>query len=213
MKEALKKFFTNDKAFIACVVVGTAGFTLYSFIQMFYYPEYYTSSINRILRAACLLVMYISYRKHEKNVMKGLIGALLGSQVIMSIPETLSLHSFRTVFKLIFLGLSFALFINHFLINRNRKARPVQIFLNQLFALLLALDTTVWTIYGLYDSIDAIDVASEFISLIGNIGFYFSIICVESRLDLYRQNREEAGWTEEEGYPKGYVHEFEKNKE
>jgi len=37
-----------------------------------------------------------------------------------------------------------------------------------------------------------------------------AIVCVESRLDAYRLDREAAGWTEEKGYPEGYVHEYEK---
>lgn len=39
------------------------------------------------------------------------------------------------------------------------------------------------------------------------------IVCVESRLDAYRLNREKAGWTEETGYPEGYRHEYEKEKD
>jgi len=29
-------------------------------------------------------------------------------------------------------------------------------------------------------------------------------VCVESRLDAYRLDRETAGWSEEKGYPEGY---------
>jgi len=41
-------------------------------------------------------------------------------------------------------------------------------------------------------------------------GVTAAIVCVESRLDAYRLDREEAGWTEEKGYPEGYVHEHQK---
>ena len=36
------------------------------------------------------------------------------------------------------------------------------------------------------------------------------ICCVESRLDAYRIDRENAGWTEDNGYPEGSVHEYQK---
>jgi len=39
-----------------------------------------------------------------------------------------------------------------------------------------------------------------------------TIVCVESHLDAYRIDREAAGWTEEAGYPEGYVHEYQKRK-
>ena len=43
------------------------------------------------------------------------------------------------------------------------------------------------------------------IDVIGFIGMTSVVVCVESRLDAYRMDREAAGWTEERGYPEGYV--------
>jgi len=53
-------------------------------------------------------------------------------------------------------------------------------------------------------------ITASIFDIIGFIGTALVVVCVESRLDAYRLDREAAGWTEEKGYPEGYVHEYEK---
>ena len=98
------------------------------------------------------------------------------------------------------------LFVNHFLINESHTAKPINICVNQIIAILLVVNTAAWSIYLLPHSVNAVNAVSEVIDIFGNAGFYCAIVCVESRLDAYRLDREAAGWTEEKGYPEGYVH-------
>jgi len=57
---------------------------------------------------------------------------------------------------------------------------------------------------------ESISIIGNILDVIGFVGMTSVVVCVESRLDAYRLDREAAGWTEEKGYPEGYVHEYEK---
>jgi len=190
----MKKLFTNDLFFLICVLMGAIGRLLYSIVQMMYFPEFNGSSIIRIIRVICLVELYISYKKHHKNTMKGLMGALIMAQVISSVNWMSNMENERVlVFAPIFMVLSVLLFVNHLLINETHASKPVNIRLNQIIAILLTANTAAWSIYLLPLSQNAVNSVSEVIDIFGNAGFFGAIVCVESRLDAYKANREAAG--------------------
>jgi len=208
----MNKLYRNDVFFLVCVLMGAIGRLLYSIVQMIYFPEFNGSSIIRIIRVICLVCLYISYKGHHKNTMKGMMGAILMAQVISSMNWMSNMNNERVfAFAPIFMVLSVVLFVNHFLINETRTASPVNIRINQIVAVLLTINTAAWSIYLLPYSGNAVNAVSEIIDIFGNAGFFGAIVCVESRLDAYRLDREAAGWTEEKGYPEGYIHEYEKS--
>jgi len=201
----LKKLFTNDKFFLAMAlfaVVSEVYLILMGFIM-----DYSIELLPVLLRVACIIVLYVSYIKHSKNVMKGMIGALL-----LSIVNTaISLLSYNEIVldkvcSVIFLVVSLLLFINHFIINSNRHSSPKAVLLNQLVLIIMAVNNFVWTLGRTSVYVTGLGIATMIIDSLCLIAILSVIVCVESRLDAYRLDREAAGWTEEAGYPEGYVH-------
>jgi len=207
----LKKLFTSDKFFLIMVLCGILGGLAYAAIAIFAWNYAIQSQLVLLLRLVCVLALYISYKKHSKNVMKGMLGALLMAQMITAILYFSEITiAADNICVPIYVILSALLFINHFVINSNRKASPVMITINQIVILLLTVNNTVWGVTWIIAFPNAITFFSSIAVIIGFAGMASVIVCVESRLDAYRLDREAAGWTEEKGYPKGYVHEYEK---
>jgi len=213
----MKKIFTNDTFFLVVTILSLVGLLPYT-VDAF--TRYFTGGSERFLSmgltlvvcCACILTLYLSCLSHNKNIMKPMIGALMMAVIMDSFSYISSDMPVDRVLTPIYVVLSLALFINHMVINGTRRARPRAIALNQIIVLALVLLQTVWTCVAL----------ATFISgawhVFGNIAYIFgypcmaaSIVCVESRLDAHRLDRESAGWTEEKGYPEGYVRECGRN--
>jgi len=211
----MKKLFTNDKFFLAMVIIAVIGRLLYCIDNLLYWPEYITSALICFLSVLCVVGLYVSYQKHAKNVMKGLAGALfmsvLTNYIVVFLPlsEEITLDD---ILGLICMFLAFVLFLNHFVINSDHKARPGNIKLSQWCTLLIAVLTVADTVFWLQYVSIGLDAILNIASFIGVICEFATLVCVESRLDAYRLDREKAGWTEEKGYPEGYIHESQKNK-
>jgi len=217
-QKPLQRLFTNDTFFLVVTILSIAGLLPYA-VDTF--AGFFASGSMRLLTmgltlivcCACILTLYLSYLKHNKNIMKPMMGALLMALLMDSFSYISSDLPVDRILTPIYVLLSLALFINHMVINGTRRARPTAIALNRIIVFMLVLLQTVWTCVAL----------STFISgawhVIGNIAYIFgyscmaaSIVCIESRLDAYRLDREAAGWTEEAGYPEGYVHNCGKKK-
>jgi len=208
----MKKLFTNDKFFLAMVLCALIGEGAFALISIFVWNDTNPSRIILLMRLICVAVIYISYIKHSKNVMKGMMGALLMAQLITSILLVSYPKPYMAVIlAIVCVVVNAMLFINHFIINSYRKASPAMIKLSQILWTILfvlnAIGDVMWTLAD--PDIPYIRIAFV-LDVIGFAGMSAIVICVESRLDAYRLDREAAGWTEEKGYPEGYVHEYEK---
>jgi len=209
----MKKLFTNDKFFLTTVlmsVIGTIAFTIYCLSN---YPEYSYIAVIMVFNAMSTIALYISYKRHSKNVMKGLVGFILMGLLALTITCVFPLEpeqKLYTVLSLANLVVVIALCVNHFVINADHHSRSANVCLNQVllfgtFVLFVAI-AGAWIIgaTGFFAVLYMIGIP------VGSFGVTAAIVCVESRLDAYRIDREAAGWTEETGYPAGYVHECEK---
>jgi len=207
----MKKLFTNDVFFAFAAIIGFVGELLLSIIASISYPQSVGEYIVIFLSGLLSLFLYISYKKHNKNAMKALMGAILMAE-ISSAACSVGTHLFTPFFVYIMLQFALAviLFINHISINSVHTSSPKKVLLNQIICVLLAITVFAWDINGLFQCKNAIEVFSVVCDMVGHPCMIASIVCVESRLDAYRLDREAAGWTEEAGYPKGYVHEYEK---
>lgn len=209
----MKKLFTNDKFFLAMVIFGFVGSVLCSIyyaiptINAFNPP----AATSFAFEAICAICLYVSYKKHSKNVMKGMLAAVLTSLLMDFTCWMVDLYfSLDLVFNCIAFGLIAILFVNHFIINSEHHSKPVNIRINQIVALLYFVDCLVWDITWALSFPLGVETVGACIECISCTGLIATIVCVESRLDAYRIDREKAGWTEEKGYPEGYVHEYEK---
>jgi len=212
----MKKLFTNDRFFAISVILSTLGMLLYAqrmFYRLFASANmmYLSYGFTHIAFPACLIALFVTYKKHNKNVMKAMIGALLMALVLDSFSYLQSPTPFDVTFAFAYIIIAVGLFINHMLINGTHHSSRKNVAVNQVLVFLLALAHVVWFVYTLSNFIGEAGTFFSFVCYVfGYVFMAFAIICVESRLDAYRLDREAAGWTEKKGYPEGYVHEHEK---
>ena len=222
----MNKLFKNEKFFLAMTLIAVIGELAFCLATIIIWKFPLAYEVSMLLRICCVIGLYISYQRHNKNVMKGLMGALLMAQVIAALStldgEAMQLPIAGICYP-IFAILSLLLFINHFIINSDHHSNPVMIKINQIIAILLIINNTVLSLgmikYGFpVSSTDPATSSTQYIfhivcliiDVIGFIGMTSVVVCVESQLDAYRIDREAAGWTEEGGYPKGYIHQKDK---
>jgi len=214
----MKKLFTNDKFFAVVSILGFLGSIIFStgcfaFWSNVLELSYASSAIITLLNGIFVLMLYISYKNHNKNLMKGLIGALLmgyfACMCTLSFPVVIT-FPLDMVCNYSLLVISLIVLVNHMIINSNRYSSKGNILLNQICTVVAAVIALVWVICWI-PYLEGIVIVFQLITSIGIVCLITSVVCVESRLDTYRSDREEAGWTEEKGYPEGYVHEYQKN--
>ncbi len=211
----MKKLFTNDKFFMIAVVIAVIGN-----ISNLFYCIYKgldvlgMDAMSSLIATGCLIGLQVSYNKHQKNVMKGMMGALLAS-VVISCASMLHEIEFTIDYVIapVTIILALGLFANHFIINESHEAGPVNIRVNQILVMLIAIAMLMWNAIWFPYSDSWIGLLTTIVYMVGFVFTMVSVVCVESRLDAYRLDREAAGWTEEKGYPEGYVHGYEKEKE
>lgn len=201
----MKKLFTNDTFFLI-MVLCTICEIVFAIISITVYHNSDQACLVLIIRVLCVFVLFISYKKHNKNVMKGMMGALLMAHLITAILRLSNDYfAIESIFSTIFAILATLLFINHFIINSSHKSNPVLITISQIILILLVLNNTVWGIAWMIEDNSVLNCIISILDIIGYMGMTAVVVCVESRLDAYRLDREKAGWTEEKGYPEGYI--------
>lgn len=201
----MKKLFTNDRFFLAVSAIAILGEMFFSSLMLIAKPESIRSTGIFLLLAIFLLCVYCSYRDHSKNVMKGLMGSVLATLLMVSLSYLTEMETlFDKVFAPAFLVLVATLFVNHFSINADRHPSPKGVLLNQILSFLVAAVYLAWIICGIPALKDSTEILANIIHAVAFPCFIATIVCVESRLDAYRIDREAAGWTVEKGYPEGY---------
>jgi len=148
--------------------------------------------------AALGLWMFLSYKKHQKNVMKGLMGASLmwmlyeevdfAGEVLYTSKAAFAAslgnaYAFFSCLKFLNVVLILLIFLLHFRINSYGHSRPVEVRLNQLFNILLIafylLDIFTQVFFGEIN-------ASQIVLMFFKTVLMFVVISIESRLDEFR---------------------------
>lgn len=206
MNKKISKFFTNDLTLHFATVISI----VFVIIQALVYSVAFgfTPSTLFIYLGIGFVVFFLdwSYNRHEKNVMKGLIGALLAIVIISqftfafdyNLVENLKVLSQTTIgyielaLSIVNLILFVMLFINHFVINSEHHSNPRKIKFNQVVIYLIAavsLAEIVLSIF-VYPN-DAVIVVEYICRALLAISLLVMIVCIESKLDAYRIIKEE----------------------
>jgi len=215
----VKKLFSNDRffaitAYASWICLLVSAVILLACYIMTKKIDNLQSVISNLLFATSTICLYVSYKRHSKNVMKGMMGALLGFVVMDALEQLLFIdlsNAFQSVVQVIYLALTIALFTVHFLINSKHTPSEGKTKLFRLITVMIVIIQIIWAfqLIKLYSIL--LGAVIVVVLVAGYICMVLVINCVETRLDIYRQDRSEAGWTEEKGYPEGYVHEYQKN--
>jgi len=209
----MKKLFNNDRFYLTITILAIISSFFYLLIS---YSAYFLSlkyCIAELVRVICIIVLYISYKRHDKNVMKGMMGSMLMLIFILALfsVNNADFGVFYDVLGYSSIVIATVLFISHYLINNSHKSSPAKIFLNQILCVLFALVLLANFVFiSIKFALPFVISAGNVCGALSSILTAMSIVCVETRLDAYRLDREAAGWTEETGYPQGYIHECEK---
>jgi len=200
----MKKLFENDTFFAITTVIAAFGLMFFGGYYLTQDAALQTNGITYMCCAVFIITLFISYKKHAKNVMKGMMGAMLASMVISAFVMSVSMETAAEKACIpIYIFIALGLFINHFMINESRNPSPSKVRFNQVLVLLLAVDLIVLSIASISGQTGG-GVVACIINIFAYPCMAASIVCVESRLDAYRIDREAAGWTAEKGYPEGY---------
>jgi len=203
----MKKLFTSDRFFLLVTVIAACFELISGVINVFAAPETIMGNVLQIAVVACIATLYISYKKHNKNLMKAMMGALVMAFIMI---EVMSLSTMSRTADMIAtpcaLVCAAVIFVNHMVINAKRQASPVNIVISQIAASLYALTYIVWMFAWIGECKSIWVLVSSVLYIVAIPCMMAAVVCIEARLDSYRTDREAAGWTEENGYPEGYVH-------
>lgn len=125
----MKKLFLNDKFYSFTVVLAAIGGILELAYNKIVVDNGVFDEAPLFLSAICSIFIYTSYKKHSKNVMKGMMGALLAGLLIYSfnLMSSLSVDALSITALVAFI-LTLLIFINHFIINAEHQASPQSVF-------------------------------------------------------------------------------------
>ena len=201
------KIFENEEFMKACAIIAFFGGFLVASLTFSAFGRPDAQVPFYIVQGLLAIFLYRSYREHEKNVMKGLLGALLCELLLSEFCYIFGAFSERLasmfsagfgegfmfiIIESIIIGMQILMFINHFAINSDHHSSPGKIKLNQYLLLgvmlVLLLQKIVFAlVIGISDTARVIWQASWFVF---EICTYALIICIESRLDFFRIIRE-----------------------
>ncbi len=203
----MKKMFTNDLFFLIVVLLTVLSVGVACICSILNGSGFLFDCWTGVIAAAGVLSLYISYKTHNKNVMKGLIGFVLAVILMLDVYYfgfDLSLYESADVLAIdfVFFALDLILIVNHFILASDHGSRPVNILVNQIVLFLQAATSAGYYILTITEN------ALEYGSAAGgsdalipviNIAFALSctmtfaaVVCVESRLDVYKARREKA---------------------
>lgn len=165
--------------------------------------------VTHFMIAVCCAALWLSYKRHTKNVMKFLIGFILALTFSTSLhilsrrltAGTFSADLFSSVFLIVRLALYLLFILNQIMLNSSHDSRPSVIRCCWTVTALLMILCIVEIIRGL--SLHEVSVL-YIISALKHVALMNTLVCIDTKLDTYRLMRQKAGWTEDAGYPKGY---------
>ncbi len=209
MQKLIDKFsavFARE-GFLTASVIATLVFYAVNLIAKLL-CELYSLFIIDLVFFLCVAALFIAYRNHNKNVQKGLLGAILmwylydeiNYIVANIIFSDAAFTQYNNFWGLGYIYLSIAtmflfaaLFINHFIINGDHHSRSFNVFLNQLLVIVIALISIVSMCFQcfIFDG----DFASILEALSWHTGLAALVLMLaayESRFNAYKLKRESA---------------------
>jgi len=193
MKKGIDKFLTSDKVLYSLpwiYAICTLAFEIFNIIS-----GIYISIFELGLEIINILIVFgiaISYKAHEKNIMKTLFGAVIMGQIIYTFNFITSIfgiteYIFTLVLTIIGLLLYIVLFINHLILGYGHKASPDRVKLNRVVGLLIFI---VICISRIPNYISAEMIISGILGILAETSIILEILCIETKVDAYKIIRE-----------------------
>ena len=209
MQKMLQRFsavFAREK-FLTASVVATLLFYGVNLVAKLLCGLYSLFIIDFVF-FLCVAALFAAYRRHSKNVQKGLLGAILMwylyDEVNYVVANILFDSEVFTVYNnfwgrgYIYMSIATmvlfaALFVNHFIINGDHHSRSVNVFLNQLLVITIAILSIVSMCF------QCVVFEGDFAGILeatswhtGLAALVLMIAAYESRFNAYKIKRESA---------------------
>lgn len=202
--EKLSSIFAPEGFLRASVAATLAFYTVNLFAK--FYCGLYSLLIVDLIFVACVAAFYAAYCKRNKNVQKGLLGAImmwyLYDEVNYVVANIIFDSEIFTVYNsfwgrgYIYMSIATmvlyaALFVNHFIINSDHHSRSVNVFLNQLLVITIAVISIVSMVFQCF--VFSGDLASIVEAVSWHIGLSALVLMIagyESYFNAYRLRRE-----------------------
>lgn len=207
MKKIIDKFSAIFAAegFLVAAVAATLVFYAVNLVAKLLCTLYSLFIIDFIF-FLCVAALFAAYRRHNKNVQKGLLGAILMWYLYDEVNYVVANILFDSeVFErydnfwgrgYIYMSIATmvlfaALFVNHFIINGDHHSRSVNVFLNQLLVIVTAVISIVSMCFQCFVfSGDAAGILEAISWHIGLSALVLMIAAYESRFNAYKLKRE-----------------------
>ena len=146
MHAKLRTFFSTDDA-LKLFSIGTVVLLALNLICKLF-CGLYSFVVQDFAFLLSVLFLYIAYKKHNKNVQKGLLGAVLMwylyDEISYVVSEILSygadsLYMAYALLSFVTFGLYAVLFVNYFVISGDHHSRPGNVILNQVIVVIISL--------------------------------------------------------------------------
>lgn len=207
-KSGFESFFTNDLLLTLLPIL----FVVFEVLSEIFYVRSgwfnITYTIERVFIIGCLITLAVSYKKHAKNIMKPMMGALLAASFFCDLPlavdmlsngqwyydnvgDVWAIYEILVIFSL--MGY-LAILIFHMIINSDHHSSPAKVKINQIIIILVMVVYVGEIIISLFINRSVSFMLAKICCSLANIALLDMIIAIESKLDLFRQAREANGY-------------------
>ncbi|MCR5474533.1 MAG: hypothetical protein K6F28_04955 [Lachnospiraceae bacterium] len=189
MQQSFKKGFEKDSMLMGSAIAGSILWIINAVFN--YIATDYRAFLINIMYVICLITLCAAEFKKEKNVIQGMIGALLMVSVIGNVnvltemiqADIPSRDMWQVITSLV---LIFFLFINHFLLSHSEYHITRRVYLNQLIVMVLLLLRCYQIIANLVGGELSTLVIEIEVGLLAIIPTLNVVVCIECRNDGYR---------------------------
>ncbi len=201
MKKGLKKFFISKTAILVFALVSICFWALWG-VGCLVNGFNYSIASDAIFYIALIVGLLIAYTSGETNVQKALIGALLlllcNSNLEIFWTYLIQGDLFFIIIDSITLVLAIIIFIGHLVQQTDHAGKSSSLLLNQccgIMAIILLIYAIRQLIFIPEPRLD------DFPFIFAWVLTYLFLICIETRIQVYKQirneNRAAGTWTEE----------------
>ena len=209
MKQLIDRFSAvfAGESFLAASVAATLALYMVNLVAKLLCGLYSLFVVDAVF-FLCVIFLYVAYRRHNKNVQKGLLGAVLMwylydevnyvvANIIFDSEVFTRYNNFwgrgYIYMSIATMVLFAALFVNHFIINGDHHSRSVNVFVNQFLVIAIAVLSIVSMCFQCFvfqgDAIGILEAVSWHLGLAALV---LMIAAYESRFNAYKLKRESA---------------------
>ena len=189
MQQSFKKGFEKDSMLKGSALAGSILWIINSVFN-FIASDYRAFFIN-ILYVICLITLCGAEFKGEKNVVQGMIGALLMVSVIGNVnvltemvdADIPSRAMWQVIVSLVLIA---ALFLNHFMLANSQYHNNRRVYINQLIVMALLLLRCYQIIVNIAGGGVSIILFEVTVGLLAIIPTLNVVVCIECRNDGYK---------------------------